>query len=168
MSRKPESNKTLAAPQRTINNLDHVERIRQLKYRYCEFCDNDYDPDGIASLFADDAVRDGGASGRTQGRAGIRSFLVASPAAIKFAIHQVANQIIEVDGDTATHRWYLWQPKVMQKNDQALWLEEKYVDQYVPLAERWRRSRRCHGAAAVTMRAYALASAMNTIQYRVQ
>jgi hypothetical protein len=35
-----------------------------LKARYYEFCDNDYDPDGIASLFIGNGVWGGGFMGR--------------------------------------------------------------------------------------------------------
>ena len=138
MARELEADGSPSALHRMIKNLDDIEQIRQLKYRYCDFCDNDYEPDGIASLFVEDGVWDGGAFGHAEGRAAIRTFFAASPSVVKFAVHQVANPIIEVDGDTATGRWYLWQPMVMQKNDQALWLAAKYKDQYVRTAEGWR------------------------------
>ncbi len=37
-----------------------IEQIKQLKHRYCAYCDEQYDPDGIASLFTEDGVWDGG------------------------------------------------------------------------------------------------------------
>ena len=56
MSRELESDTSLSALKRTIKNLDDIEQIRQLKYRYCDFCDYDYEPDGIASLFVEDGL----------------------------------------------------------------------------------------------------------------
>jgi hypothetical protein len=36
--------------------LEDAEAIRNLKARYAGLCDNQYDADGIASLFTEDAV----------------------------------------------------------------------------------------------------------------
>ncbi len=43
-----------------IQWLFDIEQIKQLKHRYCAYCDEQYDPDGIASLFTEDGVWDGG------------------------------------------------------------------------------------------------------------
>ena len=45
-----------------------IEQIKQLKARYALACDNDYEPDTLADLFAEDAVWDGGFMGRAEGR----------------------------------------------------------------------------------------------------
>jgi SnoaL-like domain len=39
-----------------VQRLEDIEDIRRLKIRYAQFCDAQYDPDGIASCFTDDAV----------------------------------------------------------------------------------------------------------------
>ncbi|MBV8360284.1 MAG: nuclear transport factor 2 family protein, partial [Deltaproteobacteria bacterium] len=36
--------------------LEDIENIKQLKARYCAFCDDNYNPQGIASLFTEDGV----------------------------------------------------------------------------------------------------------------
>ena len=121
-----------------IRRMEDFEEICQLKYRYCAFCDDNYNPDGIANLFVEDGVWNGGAFGVAEGRAGIRDFFAAAPSQVKFAVHQVANPIIEVNGDVATGGWYLWQPMVMCEGEQAMWLCAKYRDDYVRTEAGWR------------------------------
>lgn len=115
--------------------LADIEEIKQLKHRYCAFCDDDYNPDGLASLFTEDAVWDGDILGYAEGREGIREFFAAASRLVPFAVHQVANPIIEIDGDKARGRWYLWQPMIF--GEQALWLSARYADQYHRIDGNW-------------------------------
>jgi len=39
-----------------IQTLESIEAIKKLKARYCALCDNQYDADGLATLFTEDAV----------------------------------------------------------------------------------------------------------------
>ncbi|MFT4564486.1 MAG: hypothetical protein ACI9BW_004253 [Gammaproteobacteria bacterium] len=120
-----------------IQWLYDVECIKQLKHRYCAYCDEQYDPDGIASLFTPDGVWEGGSFGRAEGREGIRSFFAEVSKQVSFANHYVSNPIIEIAGDTATGRWDLWQPMVMAPEPAALWLIAKYREQYVRTGDSW-------------------------------
>jgi SnoaL-like domain len=108
--------------------LEDVEEIKQLKARYAAACDNNYDADAIAALFTEDAVWDGGSLGLAEGHA---------PEFFPFAIHNVMNPVIEVDGDRATAQWYLLQPATMAKENQAVWLSAAYRDEYVRVGGRW-------------------------------
>ena len=36
---------------RRLARLEAIEEIKQLQARYCAYCDDDYNPDGIANLF---------------------------------------------------------------------------------------------------------------------
>ncbi|MGE0373475.1 MAG: nuclear transport factor 2 family protein [Gammaproteobacteria bacterium] len=117
--------------------LFDIECIKQLKHRYCAFCDDNYNPEGISSLFSEDGVWDGGVFGRATGRSGIREFFSNVSTKVKFANHYVTNPIIEVDSDVASGRWDLWQPMVMEGDGGALWLVAKYKEQYVRAAEGW-------------------------------
>ena len=45
---------------RRVQVLEDIEAIKKLKARYCAYCDNNYDADGLASLFTEDAIWDGG------------------------------------------------------------------------------------------------------------
>ena len=77
-----------------IQTLESVEAIKKLKARYCAFCDNQYDADGIAELFTEDAVWDGGKFGRHEGREAIRTFFQGAAEIFPFAVHNVMNPIL--------------------------------------------------------------------------
>jgi hypothetical protein len=117
--------------------LFDVEQIKQLKHRYCAYCDEQYDPDGIASLFVEDGVWDGGPFGTYEGRDAIHEFFANASNLISFANHYVTNPVIEVSGDTATGRWDLWQPMVSEPDTIACWLVAKYRDAYVRRDGAW-------------------------------
>jgi ketosteroid isomerase-like protein len=82
--------------------LEDAEAIRNLKARYAALCDNQYDADGIASLFTEDAVWESPALGRFEGRNAIRNFFRGASSIFSFAIHYSLNGHIEVDGDCAS------------------------------------------------------------------
>ena len=117
--------------------LFDVEQIKQLKHRYCGYCDEQYDPDGIAALFVEDGVWDGGPFGKYEGRDAIHKFFANASNLISFANHYVTNPIIEIDGDTATGRWDLWQPMVSEPETTACWLIAKYREEYVRRDDTW-------------------------------
>jgi ketosteroid isomerase-like protein len=119
-----------------LQRLEDLEQLRDLKHRYAAFCDAEYDADGLADLFTEDAVWDGGVLGRYEGRDAIRAFFAGASAQMPFAIHQVSNAVLDIDGERATGRWYLWQPCI--NDDQALWLAGTYADRYRRDAGAWR------------------------------
>lgn len=120
-----------------IQRLIDIEDIKILKRKYAAFCDDDYNSDAISALFTEDAVWDGGPIGFAETRQGIKEFFMASPTRIKFAMHYIVNPIIEVTGDKATGQWYLWQPMVMNENNQAMWLVATYDDIYLRQDKQW-------------------------------
>jgi uncharacterized protein (TIGR02246 family) len=117
--------------------LEDIEEIRKLKARYAAACDDNYDADAIAALFTEDAIWDGGSLGRADGRAAIHKFFSRATEFFPFAIHNVMNPIIDVEGDRATAQWYLLQPATMAKGNQAVWLAAVYHDDYVRHDGRW-------------------------------
>ena len=134
---------TAAETARLVRQLADIEAIRQLKNRYCELCDADYDADALAGLFTDDAVWDGGPMGAHHGREAIRRFFEGSSTRVAFALHMVLNPQIEVDGDVARARWYLWQPMVyrLPGGEQAWWMSARYDDRCVRTDQGWRFAR---------------------------
>jgi len=129
----------LEALARRIQVLEDVEAIKKLKARYCAYCDNQYDAEGLASLFTPDAVWDGGELlGRSEGREAIRTFFQGSSQRLPFAIHHVMNPVIEVDGDTATGQWYLFQPCIRADQNQAFWLAARYDEAYLRVDGEWK------------------------------
>src|SRR5256885_1008134 len=101
--------------------LEDAEAIRNLKARYAALCDTQYDADGIASLFTEDAVWESPALGRFEGRDAIRNFFKGASGIFSFAIHYSLNGHIEIDGDTARARWYLFMPCTLAAGEQAMW-----------------------------------------------
>jgi ketosteroid isomerase-like protein len=123
---------------RRIQVLEDIEAIKKLKTRYCAYCDNNYDADSIAALFTEDAVWDGGAFGKHEGREAIRAFFRGAPQIFPFAIHQVMNPLIEVQGERATGSWYLFQPATLAEGNQAVWLAARYEEEYVKAGGEWK------------------------------
>jgi uncharacterized protein (TIGR02246 family) len=122
-----------------LQRLLDAEAIRHLKHRYCALCDANYDADGLAALFTEDAVWDGGLMGVHHGREAIRRFFTGSSARVPFALHMVTNPIIAVEGDRASGSWYLWQPMVytLPGGEQAYWMSARYDDRYVRVEQEW-------------------------------
>ena len=123
---------------RRLQVLEDSEAIKKLKARYCAYCDNNYDATGIAALFTEDAVWDGGSFGKYEGREAIRTFFEGAPKLLTFAIHQVMNPLIEVQGERATGTWYLFQPCTLAEGNQAVWLAARYEEEYVKVGEEWK------------------------------
>lgn len=128
---------TLESLERRIQALEDVEAIKNLKARYCTYCDDNYDADSIVSLFVEDAVWDGGIRGKAEGRPAIRDFFVRAPQRLSFAVHMVMNPIIEVDGDHATGIWYLFQACTYAEGQRPVWGSARYDEEYVRVDGRW-------------------------------
>ena len=124
--------------ERRLQVLEDAEAIRNLKARYAALCDNDYDADGIAALFTDDALWESPALGRFEGREAIRAFFKRASGIFSFAIHYSLNGHIGVDGDTASARWYLFMPCTVAAGDQAMWHAGIDHETYVRVNGIWR------------------------------
>lgn len=125
-----------------VDQLLAIEAIKQLKYRYCRYCDTGYDADGVAGLFVEDGVWDGGEMlGRFAGRETIREAFAGFAKQIPFAAHMVTNPIITIEGDRAQGRWWLIEPLAAKKRDGAVdgrWLVAEYEDEYVRRDGEWK------------------------------
>jgi ketosteroid isomerase-like protein len=84
-------------------------------------CDAQYDADGIAMLFTEDALWESPGLGRFEGRQAIRGFFRGASGIFSFAIHYSLNGQIEVEGDRAQARWYLFMPCMVAAGNQAMW-----------------------------------------------
>ena len=120
-----------------IRAVEDADAIRNLKARYAELCDDDYNPDGIAALFVDDAVWESGPLGRFEGKESIRNFFRGASEIFTFAIHYSLNPQIEVTGDTARARWYLFMPCTVGDGDQAMWRAGIDDEEYVRVDGHW-------------------------------
>ena len=120
-----------------VRALEDTDAIRNLKARYAELCDDNYNPDGIAALFVEDAVWESGPLGRFEGREAIREFFRGASRIFTFAIHYSLNSQIEVTGDTARAKWYLFMPCTVGDGDQAMWRAGIDEEEYVRMNGRW-------------------------------
>lgn len=121
-----------------VRALEDVNEIRILKARYAAACDDGYNPDKIAELFVEDAVWESGSLGRFEGREAIREFFRGASKIFTFAIHYGLNPQIEVSGDTARARWYLFMPCTVAEGNKAMWRAGIDDEEYVRVNGEWR------------------------------
>src|SRR4029450_6990360 len=81
----------LAQLEQRVQVLEDVNALRHLKARYAAYCDDHYNPEGLAALFTEDAVWESQGLGRFEGRDAIRTFFRAPSQPFTFAIHYSLN-----------------------------------------------------------------------------
>ncbi len=124
---------------RRLQIVEDIEAIKKLKALYCYLCDQNYNAERITECFVEDGIWDGGSFGVFKGRAEIHEFFAhKAPKILLFAMHMVINPVIEVDGDQATGRWYIFEPVTFAEGKQAGWLAGYYHDDYVKSDGQWK------------------------------
>ncbi len=123
--------------ERRLRALEDAEAIRNLKAHYAALCDDNYNADGIAALFTEDAVWDSPGLGRFEGREAIRGFFRGAAGIFSFAIHYSLNGQVHVDGDTAQAQWYLFMPCTLAAGDQAMWRGSIDHERYRRVGDAW-------------------------------
>ena len=124
--------------ERRLRVLEDIEEIKKLKARYCSYCDNHHDPDGIAGLFTEDGVWDGGTRGMAQGRDAIRDLFTRITPMVPFSVHMLMNPIIEVEGDRARGSWYFFGALTVAGENEAVWASARYDDEYARVDGEWK------------------------------
>jgi hypothetical protein len=139
------SEMTLEELEARIRVLEDIEALRKLKATYCYLCDAGLDDernrDELISHFSADAKVDFGFGPMSvfEGRQGLETFFgQVVPGAVSFCMHMVHNPIIEVNGDTATGRWYYEAPTTDAASDRAQWMAGTYEEQYVREDGEWK------------------------------
>lgn len=127
----------IAALELRLQRLEDAEAIRNLKAEYAALCDNQYDADGIAALFTPDAIWESPSLGTFHGREAIRGFFREASGIFSFAIHYSLNGHIEIDGDTAHARWYLFMPCTVAAGNRPMWRAGIDHETYVRVDGRW-------------------------------
>ena len=127
----------LADIEKRLSALEDAEAIRNLKARYAAYCDAQYNCDGIAALFTEDAVWESPSLGRFEGREAIRACFRGASGIFTFAIHYSLNGHIEVSGDTAKAQWYLFMPCTVGATNQAFWRAGIDQEHYVRVDGSW-------------------------------
>jgi ketosteroid isomerase-like protein len=123
--------------ERRLQALEDAEAIRNLKARYAALCDDSYDADGIAALFAEDALWESPGLGRFEGREAIRAFFRGAGGIFSFAIHYSLNGQIHVEGDTAHAQWYLFMPCTVADGNRAMWRASIEHERYRRVGAVW-------------------------------
>jgi len=137
MTAQTDGSARLAELERRLQALEDAEAIRNLKARYAALCDAQYDADGIAALFTEDAVWESPALGRFDGREAIRGFFRGASGIFSFAIHYSLNGQIHVNGDTAQAQWYLFMPCTVAEGNRAMWRAGIDHERYVRVNGAW-------------------------------
>ena len=75
--------------------------------------------------------------GRYQGREAIREFFRGISGHFVFALHYGLNPQIEVDGDAARARWYLFMPCTVGDTGEAVWRAGLDEEEYIRVDGRW-------------------------------
>jgi len=127
----------MATLEQRITRLEDIEAIKQLKARYCEICDDNHDADKILSLFTEDGIWEGKNIAHATGHDEIRALFQDFQKTITFSQHMVQNPIIEVNGTTATARWYFF-GTFTYANDQARWQAARYHEDYEKVDGEWK------------------------------
>ena len=120
-----------------IRRLEDFEELRNLKSEYAAACDDNYDPDRLAALFVEDATWESQGMGRYEGREAIREFFRGISGHFVFALHYGLNPQIEVDGDTARAKWYLFMPCTVGDTGRAMWRAGLDEEEYVRSNGKW-------------------------------
>ena len=145
MTQTTESPATLDEVVQRLSRLEDVRAIEQLKYKYAGYCDNSYDPEGIASLFTQDGrwVVDG-EGGSMVGHEEIKAHFRALSEKISWAQHYMIAPRVELaeDGLSATGYFYLLCLCTIERTDDpaekdAVILTLNYVDQFVKQDGKW-------------------------------
>jgi len=126
--------------------MEDIESIRKLKATYCYLCDSGLDKvenrDELVSHFTQTARLDFGMGPESQfqGTEGLKTFFGEMvPLGVSFSMHMVHNPIIEVQGDTATGKWYFEAPVVNKlENSRAEWYAGTYYEEYVRENGEWK------------------------------
>jgi ketosteroid isomerase-like protein len=115
--------------------IEDVECIRKLKFEYAKRVDAK-DADGIAELFTEDAVWDGGPDfGRPEGREAIRGYFREVWKRLGWSVHIITNPQIEVESVDASGLWCLLEPATL--DGRALWIVGRYTDHYRKVDGKW-------------------------------
>jgi hypothetical protein len=125
---------------RRVERLEAIEAIHRLKHQYLAYADDNFNPDGIASLFTEDAVWDGEAFGRYVGREAIRKHFRDDAGDFLFCAHLASNPIIDIDGpDEARGKWRMLMLATMRTNGQkeARWFLCAYDEEYRRVSGKW-------------------------------
>ena len=126
-----------------IKLLEDIEQIRRLKALYCHLADAAYqDPTKWSDLvahFVDESWLDFDDYGVYRGKQEVsRFFTEVTHSFLSYAAHMVANPLIDVNGNDAVGRWYFHCPATVRSSATAIWVEGRYIDEFVRREDGWK------------------------------
>ena len=126
-----------------IQYMEDLEAIRRLKhYYYCHCVDRAVAGDEQAieetiSRFTEDIVADFTGLPLAEGKEAVAAFYAQGvPAFLSWCQHRVMNEVIDIDGDTATAIWYIDCPASLRKGNPtgiegSGFIAGRYVEEYI-------------------------------------
>lgn len=130
----------LAALDSRVTALEAVETIKQLRHAFSTALDA-RDWEQFRSLFSQTPTVEFPEIDRPsiEGQEGIRDWCDAIESGYEFTFHMVHHPIIDVDGNSATGRWYF--ETATESRDGAELALGIYEDEYVEIDESWKIDR---------------------------
>jgi len=126
---------------RRVKNVDALESLRRLKYRYLRSLDLKQ-WDEFADTLAADVTASYGPRLQFAGRDAVVDYMRNSLPASIITIHQCHHPELDVDGEHATGRWYLEDKVIVVEHRMLLTGAAFYDDEYVRGPDgTWRISR---------------------------
>jgi hypothetical protein len=119
--------------------IDRIE-IEELLVRYSRAIDSK-EFDTLETLFTSDAIFDGGSLGCPAGAPQIRAMIEGTLAGLDSTQHLVGKSLIEIDGDEAEVRTYLFSQHIRESTPGPIKhyaLGGEYADRVVRTPEGWR------------------------------
>lgn len=102
-----------------ITRMEDIHAINNLKAKYVEACDNDHDPVGFSSLFAEDGSWEGPGHGIYKGRDNIKAFIEEIRDEYNWCAHYLIRPWIQLsdDGLSAEAVWYAHIYEAVKRED---------------------------------------------------
>ena len=117
--------------------MNDLEAIKHVKYRYLRALDTK-DWDTFAATLTDDVTGDYGASLRFTNRDELVEYMRTNVGPAVITEHRVDHPEIDVEGDTATGRWYLQDRVIVPDFSFMLFGAAFYSDRYRRTGDGWR------------------------------
>lgn len=133
-----------------VQYLTDQEAIRRLKhYHYCHCVDRmvageTAAGDELTARFCEDIVADFTGFPVAEGQAAVIEFYTqVVPSILSWCQHQVMNEVIDIDGDTATASWYVDVPSMFRDNNVSGVsgsgvISGRYQETYVKIDGQWK------------------------------
>jgi ketosteroid isomerase-like protein len=120
------------------NLLEEKDAIHEIMANYCFYFDAAEFDDWL-DLFTEDGTFDGGSRGIHKGKDALRTFVQNFPltGGSPMLRHCVMNEIIKVDGDTASAKSYVLVVRPSGEGALVNGLAGRYEDQFVKQGDRW-------------------------------